>query len=171
MTVSFQLLKKPTKAIIERMVKWNNDPNLRPLIRHNKCEADLEKRMTYSEIEEGIRHGITHIIKLDKEVVGEIGYQIEPPQLFKKEKGTVWVSIIIGEQDAHGKGVGTKAMEYIEKEIKEKGFDRIELGVFEFNKVAQGLYKKMGYEEIGRVEDFTYWNGKMWQDIRMEKRI
>ncbi len=171
MNVSFQLLKKPTNEIIEKMVIWNNDPSLRPLIRPNKCEADLEKIMTTSEIESGMKHSITHIIKIDKEVVGEIGYQIEPPQLFKKEKGTVWISIIIGEQAAHGKGIGTEAMEYIEKVIKKEGFSRIELGVFEFNKVALGLYQKMGYKEIGRVKEFTYWNGKMWQDIRMEKNI
>jgi RimJ/RimL family protein N-acetyltransferase len=55
--------------------------------------------------------------------------------------------------------------------IKKESYNRIELGVFEFNTVAIGLYKKMGYNEIGRIEDFTYWNGKMWQDIRMEKII
>jgi hypothetical protein len=29
----------------------------------------------------------------------------------------------------------------------------------------------MGYREIGRIDDFTYWQGKMWQDIRMEKYL
>ena len=31
------------------------------------------------------------------------------------------------------------------------------------------LLIKMGYKEIGRIDDFTYWDGKMWTDIRMEK--
>lgn len=48
---------------------------------------------------------------------------------------------------------------------------RIELGVFEFNTNALKLYQKLGYKEINRTEDFTYWNGKMWHDIRMEKYL
>ncbi len=62
-------------------------------------------------------------------------------------------------------------MRYIETEIRLHGLGRIELGVFEFNENARQLYEKVGYKEIGRIEDFTYWNGKMWQDIRMEKQI
>ena len=30
---------------------------------------------------------------------------------------------------------------------------------------------EMGYEEFGHVPEFTYWDGKMWTDIRMEKRL
>nr|WP_311775181.1 hypothetical protein [Alkalihalobacillus sp. TS-13] len=43
--------------------------------------------------------------------------------------------------------------------------------MFEFNKQAYKLYQKLGYQEIGRIKDFTYWNDKMWYDIRMEKYL
>ena len=33
------------------------------------------------------------------------------------------------------------------------------------------LYQKAGYQEICRIPDFTFWQGKMWQDIRMEKYV
>ena len=62
-------------------------------------------------------------------------------------------------------------MRYLEGQIREQGLKRIELGVFEFNASAIKLYKKMGYQEIGRIDDFTYWHEKMWQDIRMEKYL
>lgn len=55
--------------------------------------------------------------------------------------------------------------------MKEQGLKRIELGVFEFNQQAQKLYQKLGYKEIGRIDNFTYWQGKMWTDIRMEKYL
>ncbi|WP_100402900.1 GNAT family N-acetyltransferase [Bacillus sp. FJAT-42315] len=55
--------------------------------------------------------------------------------------------------------------------VKKQGIKRIELGVFEFNKQAQKLYQKLGYKEIGRIENFTYWQGEMWTDIRMEKYV
>ena len=58
-----------------------------------------------------------------------------------------------------------------EEEIRKAGCKRIELGVFEFNEPAKKLYQKMGYAEIGRIPNFTFWQGKMWTDIRMEKYI
>jgi RimJ/RimL family protein N-acetyltransferase len=47
----------------------------------------------------------------------------------------------------------------------------MELGVFEFNTHAIKLYEKTGFQEIGRIPDFTFWQGRMWQDIRMEKYV
>ncbi|WP_342710115.1 GNAT family protein [Lentibacillus persicus] len=55
--------------------------------------------------------------------------------------------------------------------MKKAGNQRIELGVFEFNKPAYKLYQKLGYREIGRIHQFTYWQGSMWSDIRMEKYV
>ena len=62
-------------------------------------------------------------------------------------------------------------MEYLEAQVRDQGLKRIELGVFEFNSPAIGLYKKMGYKEIGRIKDFTFYQGEMWADIRMEKYL
>jgi ribosomal protein S18 acetylase RimI-like enzyme len=83
--------------------------------------------------------------------------------------GTAWIGITIGDPEGRGKGIGYKAIQYLEEEIKKQGLNRVELGVFEFNTQAQKLYRKLGYEEIGRIENFTYWQEKMWKDIRMEK--
>jgi RimJ/RimL family protein N-acetyltransferase len=77
----------------------------------------------------------------------------------------------IGEASARNKGIGTKALIYLEKQIKSQGIIRIELGVFAFNKPALKLYKKSGYQEIGCVDDFTYYQGKMWASIHMEKYL
>jgi RimJ/RimL family protein N-acetyltransferase len=98
-----------------------------------------------------------------------VEYQANPGHLYKKETSSAWAAINIGEQDARGKGIGTLAMKYLEEQIKAQGFQRIELGVFEFNANAIKLYQKLGYREIGRVNDFTFWQGRLWQDIRMEK--
>ena len=100
-----------------------------------------------------------------------MNYQIDPDFLFKREAGTAWVGIVIGETSARGKGIGTQTMQHLEEQIQAKGLKRIELGVFEFNRSAIKLYKKLGYKEIGRIDDFTYWQGRMWQDIRMEKYL
>lgn len=62
-------------------------------------------------------------------------------------------------------------MQYLEEQIKRHGLKRIELGVFEFNINVRKLYQKLAYLEIGRIDNFTYWQDRMWQDIRMEKYI
>lgn len=96
---------------------------------------------------------------------------MDPEHLFTKEPGTAWISITIGEAHARGKGIGYQSLHYLEKQIIAHGLRRIELGVFEFNTPALSLYHKLGYREIGRIKDFTYWRDRMWQDIRMEKYL
>jgi RimJ/RimL family protein N-acetyltransferase len=108
---------------------------------------------------------------LDGQLVGEMDYQIEPRLLYRKDVGSAWIGILIGEEIARGKGLGYQAFQFLEKEIKREGLKRIELGVFEFNHNAIKLYEKLGYQEITRFENFTYWQGKMWCDIRMEKYL
>jgi RimJ/RimL family protein N-acetyltransferase len=143
------------------------------LIRPNRDKAALEMSevLTIQDLIERLVHNHTFLIYRDGQLVGEMDYQVDPKHLFKKETGTAWIGIIIGEERARGKGIGQQALDYLEEEIRKQGLKRIELGVFEFNTSAIRLYQKAGYQEIGRIPDFTYWNDKMWQDIRMEKYL
>jgi RimJ/RimL family protein N-acetyltransferase len=111
------------------------------------------------------------LIYLEDQLVGEIDFQIDPRHPIKKEVGTAWLGIVLGEASARGKGIGPLALQYVEEEIKDQGLRRIELGVFEFNTNAIKLYQRAGYREIGCIPNFTYWQGKLWQDIRMEKYV
>lgn len=173
MNVRFEKLTEPTTEIVEHLNKWENDPELIPFIRPNNTRDDLEKReiLTIKDLERRLEHNHMFLIYLGNQLVGEMDYQIDPKVLYKKEAGTAWIGIIIGEEIARGKGIGSLAMKYLEEQIKRQGLKRIELGVFEFNKNAIKLYKKLRYKEIARINDFTCWKDKMWQDIRMEKYI
>ncbi len=173
MDIKFKKLIKPTGEIAECFNRWENDPILIPFIRPNRDQQALEARETIApeDLEQRLEHHQMYLIYLDGQLVGTMDYQIDPKHLFKKESGTAWIGIVIGEEIARGKGIGQQAMQYLEKEIRKQGLRRIELGVFEFNTNAIKLYKKAGYKEIGRIPDFTYWQGKMWGDIRMEKYI
>ncbi len=166
-------LTKPTAQFVEVLNRWENDKELIPLIRPNKNREELERRETITL--EGVRNRLEYQqifqIFVNHQMIGEMNYMIDPPHLFKKEPGTAWIGITIGEPEGRGKGIGTEAIQFLEEHIYQQGYSRIELGVFEFNTQAQKLYQKLGYEEIGRLEDFTYWQGKMWSDIRMEKYL
>jgi RimJ/RimL family protein N-acetyltransferase len=111
------------------------------------------------------------LIYLGNELIGEMDFQVDPKHLYRKDVSSAWIGIVIGEEVGRGKGIGHLALQHLENEIRQQGLRRMELGVFEFNTNAIKLYQKAGYREIGRIPDFTYWQGKLWQDIRMEKVI
>ena len=173
MDVTFKKLVEPDAGALAHLNRWENDPTLIHLIRPNRDKAALEMRevLTVQDLEERLVHNHTFLIYQNGQLVGEMDYQIDPKHLLKKETGTGWIGIILGEENARGKGIGQQALQYLEEEIRKQGLKRIELGVFEFNTGAIRLYQKAGYQEIGRIPDFTYWNDKMWQDIRMEKYL
>jgi RimJ/RimL family protein N-acetyltransferase len=173
MNIVFKKLTTPTPEIAASLTKWANDPLLIPVMRPSRDKEELEKpvSVTVESLTERLEKYSIYLIYADGRLVGEMNFQIDPDYLFKREAGTAWIGIGIGEASARGKGVGARAMKYLEEQIQAQGLSRIELGVFEFNAKALRLYRKAGYQEIGRIDDFTYWQGRMWQDIRMEKYL
>lgn len=173
MNINFMPLREPTPEIIEALNRWENDPELIPFIRPNQTQVDLDRRetMTLDDLQKRLQHVHTYLIYLEGQLVGEMNFMVDPGHLYKKEPGTAWIGITIGEASGRGKGIGALAMRFLEEEIRDRGLKRIELGVFEFNARAIHLYQQLGYQEIGRVSDFTFWQDKLWQDIRMEKLL
>jgi RimJ/RimL family protein N-acetyltransferase len=153
--------------------RWENDPTLIPLTRPNKNKSELERKriITLDNLTQRLEDHHIYLIYLDDQLIGEMNYMVDPGHLYKKEPGTAWIGITIGEPEGQGKGVGYVAIQYLEEQIKKEGLKRIELGVFEFNVQAQKLYQKLGYKEIGQIKDFTYWQDQLWSDIRMEKYL
>jgi RimJ/RimL family protein N-acetyltransferase len=168
----FVPLAEPTPAIAEAFTRWENDPALVHLTRPNQSKADLETHQTVTAdtLAQRLQHDRIYLIYLGTQLIGEMNYQVDPAHLLRKVPGTAWIGISIGEPVGRGKGIGYQALRYLEQEIVAHGLGRIELGVFEFNAPAIALYQKLGYQEIGRIPEFTYWQDRMWSDIRMEKQ-
>lgn len=173
MDITFRKLLKPNPEIASTLEIWSNDPLITHLIRPNQNKKELEGfvPVTAASLEKQIKEFSIYLIYQDGLLVGEMNFQADPPHLYKKEVGTAWIGLVIGEESARGKGIGNQAIFHLENKIRKRNFTRIELGVFEFNIRAKKLYEKLGYQEIGRIDNFTYWRGKKWQDIRMEKLL
>lgn len=171
MNIKFAKLVAPSAEITEAFTKWENDPTLIYLMRPNHTQADLDRRsvITQEELQKQLEHDSIYLIYSEGQLVGEMDYQMNPAHLYKQEVNTAWLGIKIGEESARGKGIGFLAIQFLERVIKLQNVKRIELGVFEFNTNAHKLYQKLGYQEIGRIPNFTFWRGKMWTDIRLEK--
>src|SRR5258706_7400067 len=171
--LNFIKLTEPTQEIAASFSKWENDPALIHLIRPNLNQEALLRRetVTVDDLAKRLERHHIYLIYLQGQLIGEMDYQIDPEYLYKKESGTAWIGITIGEEAGRSKGIGYQALQYLEEQIKSQALKRIELGVFEFNTRAIKLYLKLGYREIARIDNFTYWQNKMWQDIRMEKYL
>ncbi|WP_077604989.1 GNAT family N-acetyltransferase [Oceanobacillus sojae] len=173
MSTHFVKLTQPTLKLVDIFNRWENDPDLIPLTRRNSNQSELGSRqiVTLKNLTQRLKHRYLYLIYDDNHLIGEMNYMIDPKHLYKKEPETAWIGITIGDSKGRGRGIGYEGLQYLEAKIKESGLKRIELGVFEFNIAGQKLYQKLDYKEIGRIKDFTYYQNKMWSDIRMEKYL
>ncbi|MFK8010892.1 MAG: GNAT family N-acetyltransferase [Marinicellaceae bacterium] len=174
MKLTYKPLINPSKEEMDLLQNWRNDPKIKHLFSVHKNEDDLNTAINLKRLnDEYTRHKDTYryLISLRNQPIGEINYQCNPKHLIKSQENTAWVGIVIGESFARAKGVGTQAMKYLEEQIMSQKFDRIELGVFEFNQPALNLYLKSGYKEIGRIPKLTYWKGRLWDSIHLEKKL
>ncbi|SIS49620.1 GNAT family N-acetyltransferase [Salimicrobium flavidum] len=173
MNVSFEKLTEPSQATVDLINRWESDPAIIPLIRPNKNQEELDSRITVTQtgLKKQLEYKQIYLIFLDNQLVGIMDYMVNPDHLFHQIDNTAWLGILIGEREARGKGIGYQAINYIEEEVRRKGLKRIEIGVFEFNEQALKLYRSMGYKEIARIDNFTFWKQRMWADIRLEKYL
>lgn len=157
----------------ELIAHWDNQSDIKYLIRPNFTKGEMDDIKVESIINGFKSNGNKkiYIISCDDKKIGYISIDTDFFGLYKKEKNSVWIGICIGESEYRGRGIAKKAMGYIEEISKQLNQKRIELGVFEYNKIAIELYKTMGYEKIGEHKNIVYYNGTWHSDIRMEKYI
>jgi len=176
MNIKIKQLDINSNDQIKALVKWENDPELFHLIVPVlDKDAPIEKK-TFESLKESFLDSPDYALSIyiifdEEKPIGNFSLMLDPQHLMKKVEGTSWLGLTLGDSDYWGKGVSKIAMERFEEESRKRGASRIELGVFEFNERAISFYKKLGYKVIGRINKFTYWNGKYWDDIRMEKFI
>lgn len=173
MAIHFTKLTEPSEAVVQTFNRWRQDRDFMSKTEPNpeRKEPGVPEPITLEGLAEKLQHQEIYLIYEDDCLIGEVNYMVDPEHLHKKEKGTAWIGISIGEAMGRGRGIGFQAMQFIEEQIRLDGLKRMELGVFEFNTKAHALYQRLGYEEIARIDEFTYANGKMWADIRMEKYV
>ena len=166
-------MSEVTPEIAQLLNTWENDPDIFPFIRPLSSEKDLSRKraITVESLKRRAETREEYLIYLEDRLIGQMSIQIDPGHLARKVEGTAWIGIYIGEKSCRGLGAGTFALKYAEKILRERHLQRIELGVFEFNKQAYRLYERLGYKEFVRLDESAWWQGGMWRDIRMEKYL
>ncbi|MGB3368322.1 MAG: GNAT family N-acetyltransferase [Acidaminobacteraceae bacterium] len=159
--------------VFKKLTRWDNDPEIKHLIRPRMSEKELDILTVEVEMESAKANATKHIYLLYDvyKLIGSYSIDTDFEHRINKKDVTAWIGLVIGDKDYRGKGLGKIMMQDIEKECVKLGCDFIELGVFDFNKHAASLYHKMGYEIIGVIPDFVYHDGKWCDDIRMLKKL
>jgi L-amino acid N-acyltransferase YncA len=73
-------------------------------------------------------------------------------------------------RDSRGKGVGQKLLATLEDFARANDFHKLVLGTFPFNQNGQGLYKKMGFREVGTFKNQGKIDGK-WVDVMWMEKV
>jgi len=72
---------------------------------------------------------------------------------------------------ARGSGVGSLLLGALERTAKSNGFHKIVLFTFTFNAGGQGLYRKLGYREVGTFHEMGKLDGRFVDVMAMEKTL
>ena len=69
---------------------------------------------------------------------------------------------------ARGKGVGSALLLKLQEVARQHGFHKMVLFTFPFNQAGQGLYRKMGYREVGVFKNQGILDGQFIDVMAME---
>lgn len=84
--------------------------------------------------------------------------------------GVADLSIYIA-RECRGRGIGSLLITGIENLAIENDFHKIVLFTFPFNRLGQGLYHKMGYQEVGIFHNQGILDGRYIDVMAMEKQL
>lgn len=156
------------------LADWYNDPELNYLITPNFSPGPMPLTTAESLYESNLNprfEKYSYFIVSDGQIVGDVNITEHPDFLFDDTHYSAWLGIMIASKQHQQKGIGKQTMAFIEDKAYQLGFKRMELGVFSFNTRAIRFYERLGYRYIGRIPNFTFYNGAWYDDLRYEKFI
>lgn len=107
-----------------------------------------------------VKAGLTYIaVKVDGELVG--GATIEPKE--GKASHVAYFGIFL-KRELRNLGIGTRLTRKIIQLARQKRFEMIQLYVFASNKQAIHIYKKLGFEEAGRIKNGVKFSNGTYTD-------
>ncbi len=128
----------------------------------------LAERERQKVLFEDDRQGMISIFDGD-EIIGNIAIRSVGKGRKTNHLCTVGIAV---RRDYHGEGLGTILMDNAISFAKNAGYKCMELGVLADNIKAQGLYKKMGFVEYGRLPGaFCLDDGECIDEISMYKKL
>ncbi len=106
-----------------------------------------------------IQNGIVSLwgIHTSDRIIGGAGYYAQPPGTRLSHSATFFLYI---EPGYWGKGIGTKTIQFLEEEVRKKGYRRMECMVADTNPRAIRLYEQLGFELEGKKREAFFIDGR-----------
>jgi len=147
--------------------KWHNDLDLKNLtLSHPFPVTDvMEEKWIIDILEDKSNRNIYFGIenKNNNELVGIIFLSG-----INNIHQTCWLGILIGENEARGKGFGTEAIKLIiDYAFNNLNLRKVSLEVVNSNKTAIETYKKIGFNIEGEMKMQVYINGILFNNLIM----
>lgn len=160
-------------TIFNTLASWDNDPEIRSLILPGINEGDIARvtgdELMYFAHEHRTRH--IYLVYDEDLLIGSYSIDTNFEERICQEPQVAWISVVIGDKNYWGKGIGRFMMEDLEERCLELGCSAIELGVFDYNERAIELYQSMGYVVLDTIDNFVFHDGRWHKDIRMLKTL
>jgi len=83
--------------------------------------------------------------------------------------GVAEISVYI-ERGCRGQGLGKLLLTQLEAVAREQGFHKLVLATFPYNRLGQGLYRRMGFREVGVYEKQGKLDGN-WVDVMIMEKL
>ncbi len=171
-------MTKDRRKVLLRPPKWEDLEGLLEYINSlvDECmEIMLTEKVTREEEAEWLAKRLVEIDKGDViHLVAEVNDEIVAGAEVGKQKyrmshvGVLGIGIKSG---FRGIGIGTAIMKTLIEEAKKAGLKVLILDVFDTNKTAKELYKKMGFKEVGKIPKGICRNGKYIDLVKMSLEL
>lgn len=142
------MIREATKEDMESIVDlWQELMDFH-IERSDLYQMKSNARELYSDYLKDVMINPDYITLVFENEKGILGYLVatesNDPPIYE---GTVGIVMELSVTQKHrNKGIGEKLLTYIEKKFLEKGIDRIECMVSDFNEISKGFWHKNGYE-------------------------
>lgn len=169
MNINYSAMNYDDDYLFQTIEKWHNSFAIKKNYLLNFSDEDTKRKSHWRDIQERFRNDqLERFVIFDGDTpIGEFNYHLSHP--LQKLKDSFWIGIAIGEETYKGSGVANFIMSELEGIAKTLNRFTMEIGVYAFNERGLRFYKKLGYEEFDRDEDFAYWGGDKWPFVRMKK--
>jgi ribosomal protein S18 acetylase RimI-like enzyme len=144
-------------------IKKADEENIPQIIALMREFADYENLLDYCEVtEERLKIALFGETKVADAVLAfedetPIGYAVFYPNFatFRGQRGLYLEDIFI-KKEYRGRGVGEMILKYLAKSAKERGFERIDFQVLEWNTPAIKFYEKLGGQRDEEERHFKF---------------
>lgn len=156
------IILRPLKmSDVPRFIKWLQDPTVNKFTLRRKVGLKEERKWIHGLKKD--KNNLTFAIDTKNGIhIGSINLY-----LVKLDNNAIF-DIFIGDKNYWDKGYGTNASKVIiDYGFRKLNLHKIFLDVYEYNKRAIRLYKKLGFKIEGAQRENILYNGKFYDKILM----